>query len=572
MSRRSPSTEPFSSVNLPTEEQWDTIQDLCRANSAPSGAVATHTEAILEEGSTDLELYDEQLERYEEEIAALKEAYDAVAGERDVLRAYMMACRSTLAPIRRLPPELLLEIFKHMSPTKKTYLADRSSIYSEGISDLSTVAEVCVHWRRIIIGTPVLWSNMNMRSQGSDFIVLPIIRLCLKHSASLPLDIVYDPERDSRRGLRLLATHAERWRRLEFRLSVDDYGTRASIPAIRGRLPLLESLSISSYLSLAGIDAFEVAPKLTTVRFNKVPPKLPWAQLFSVTAELDNYPWPKSLEDIRAQLAFLAECFPSCAVTIPQLRIDEIPLSSPVTDLQLSGNVGCLSIGVVTRKLQPEATRQILGQIMQLLDLPRLQTLYIRHVSHADYDFISWPHHAFAKLARRAEDLTSLFLQDVLTTPGELAASLAHCSALRSLYVQDIDRSHEWLWDDAWERGVKSVEDHMLFTNDFARTFANTRLVPCLEVLAVAGYFLPDTLDDDVVADFLAARSAEKAFHFKACNIRARKSVNGLEDTTQDVYVRLRQLKVRTESPSLTFELVPWTQMLQYISQPFPLV
>ena len=65
--------------------------------------------------------------------------------------------QSVAAPVRRLPPELLSEVFIH---------------YSESISFtlcMVTVPCVCRFWRRVARSTPELWTSFNSRAQNRSY-------------------------------------------------------------------------------------------------------------------------------------------------------------------------------------------------------------------------------------------------------------------------------------------------------------------------------------------------------------------------------------------------------------------
>ncbi|KAJ7926208.1 hypothetical protein B0H13DRAFT_1561228, partial [Mycena leptocephala] len=69
------------------------------------------------------------------------------------LQAHVDGCRSAFSPVRRLPPELLCEIFASCLPSfrdsrREPCVAERA---------LLEISQVCATWRSLILGTPGLW-------------------------------------------------------------------------------------------------------------------------------------------------------------------------------------------------------------------------------------------------------------------------------------------------------------------------------------------------------------------------------------------------------------------------------
>jgi hypothetical protein len=102
-----------------------------------------------------------ELSRYDEQVACIhKQLHDLIL-ERDSLIHYAAGCGSLFAPIRRVPNELLVEIFA---------MASQPSRISEGTpqeepcrlakQDLLHLSQVCSHWNHVVMNTPMLWSNI----------------------------------------------------------------------------------------------------------------------------------------------------------------------------------------------------------------------------------------------------------------------------------------------------------------------------------------------------------------------------------------------------------------------------
>ncbi|KIM76273.1 hypothetical protein PILCRDRAFT_52577, partial [Piloderma croceum F 1598] len=91
------------------------------------------------------------ISRLDGKITRLQAVLDGLTNKRDALQTYTHSHTALVAPIRRLPPEVLLEIFLHYNN-------------ENNISDfqLNTapllLGSMCSRWRAIALSTPRLWT------------------------------------------------------------------------------------------------------------------------------------------------------------------------------------------------------------------------------------------------------------------------------------------------------------------------------------------------------------------------------------------------------------------------------
>ncbi|KAJ7876339.1 hypothetical protein B0H14DRAFT_2269147, partial [Mycena olivaceomarginata] len=81
---------------------------------------------------------------------------------RNALYTHATGCHSLFSPIRRVPPEILLEIFDFLSPACRKlkdewFSFGKGSGYRDGTEHLLQCSQVCWRWRRAVTGTPSLW-------------------------------------------------------------------------------------------------------------------------------------------------------------------------------------------------------------------------------------------------------------------------------------------------------------------------------------------------------------------------------------------------------------------------------
>ncbi|KAJ6557851.1 hypothetical protein B0H19DRAFT_906207, partial [Mycena capillaripes] len=91
-----------------------------------------------------------RLKRLDDEIADLQKAIDKLAEERNSLGAYVAAHKALISPVRRLPLDIIQEIFIACLPTH------RYCVMSASEAPI-LLGRICSAWRAISFSTPQLW-------------------------------------------------------------------------------------------------------------------------------------------------------------------------------------------------------------------------------------------------------------------------------------------------------------------------------------------------------------------------------------------------------------------------------
>ncbi|THU92057.1 hypothetical protein K435DRAFT_561534, partial [Dendrothele bispora CBS 962.96] len=87
---------------------------------------------------------------YDAEIVRPEVAFSALMHKRKCLQDYVAQHRSLLAPVRRLPPEVLSLIFL-------THCRQESS--KNTLIDSIVLSQVSIGWRRLALESPRLWTH-----------------------------------------------------------------------------------------------------------------------------------------------------------------------------------------------------------------------------------------------------------------------------------------------------------------------------------------------------------------------------------------------------------------------------
>lgn len=378
---------------------------------------------------------EKQLSRYDEEISRLRAIIEQVEAQRVVLQELVDGCRCLNAPIRRLPNELLDDIFSRCDWSLR--LENPNPLEKAvGLSPLC-LSQVCARWRSIGLSSHHLWTYIpltlrNPKSnpgQGRGGSCATVLCIYLERSGRLPLSIVVNVEDpDSwessqdpnaavivthyRRHplLRILARHSRRWRRANLYLAHQYFGAEEVLADIRGNLPLLEELYLGQRLRTK-CDIFAACPKLHRIELpvgGKV--EVPWKQLTHVLKGSLN----------------VAEAFDVLQSRCPKL----VHFSFSVHGLHGEYSATSSDLESISINLDYDAEEIDLVRFFDALTLPRLKSLNV--VSEGDS---IWPHLAFTSFLRRSAcPLHELSLR-IETPVGDLVEVLELVPTLTRLDV-----------------------------------------------------------------------------------------------------------------------------------------
>ncbi|KAJ7143156.1 hypothetical protein C8R43DRAFT_837403, partial [Mycena crocata] len=136
------------------------------------------------------------LAEYESQLDRLQETVLGILSARSKLQDYVNDCRAAVSPVRRLPPEILCEIFIPLSqsPPQRRVSSLRRAMAGIVKPEPIELSKVCSHWRRIIVGTPQFWSDVALyflewRGERQSAFLLHLLKLSLDRGATHPLNL-----------------------------------------------------------------------------------------------------------------------------------------------------------------------------------------------------------------------------------------------------------------------------------------------------------------------------------------------------------------------------------------------
>ncbi|KAL0576981.1 hypothetical protein V5O48_004991 [Marasmius crinis-equi] len=438
------------------------------------------------------------LESYEIEIQKLKATILTLETLQTGVRKAMERYGTLLAPVHRLPSDVLLEIFGHLCERNQL---DRNY---RMLPAVSTLASVCSRWREVAISTPVLWSSFTIDFDywavyhGSDGTgtLAELTRLFLERSKTTPLDIGLSfpldwlTELDLAPTLDLLHANSSRWRKLETFYSEWIASPRAGLlhtPNLQ-HLTLITRVPWENNNTTDVLDRFAGCPVLTSVHLDLEGPELmlslPWSQLRIM-----------HLDNCESQPAFSAitRCSNLQKLTLEGINDDRRPyvgsaiVSNTITSLSMQGDVA--------------KGREANIALVQHLSLPNLSYFEVVNDSihtprqEPSYDAM----HLVQFITRSRCSLTSLRLKSVSLTDTEVFSLLCLMPALENLDIG------EYPGLETNRIITRTFSDH-LFLDQRASDTSHATLLPRLAELKLSIH--SNGLDEQALSDALTSRWA----------------------------------------------------------------
>ncbi|KAJ7255137.1 hypothetical protein B0H12DRAFT_541135 [Mycena haematopus] len=218
-----------------------------------------------------------RLASLEAEISQLKEQLNHLEAEHAMLSKYHSQNATILSPLRRIPVEILAEIFQWTLPQ----LFDAPVNISNSPWVLTHVSS---HWRTVAASKPSLWSEIFLDFSFEQHYSLTMVRTQIERARTLKVWIYGCQHRDSRPQidmLVLLSQHSSIWEELRIRLTSDLVALiqtcRDPFPALRRAW--LEWDGPETQIAVESIDCFRMAVSLMDIgahsKYRFVPTLLP---------------------------------------------------------------------------------------------------------------------------------------------------------------------------------------------------------------------------------------------------------------------------------------------------------
>ncbi|KAJ6622716.1 hypothetical protein B0H10DRAFT_877768 [Mycena sp. CBHHK59/15] len=336
---------------------------------------------------------------------------------RDQEHDIIATLRDAIAPVRKLPVELMAEIFLFAVYVRTTKRDSATQL----VKAVLRLSQVCTYWRHLAHSTPRLWAGcrkFELHPRASRDPYLSLTKAWLERSAPLPNPIhlsirIHLSGRDGASTAPLtdvLLGIANRWRALHWHT----YTLAPLVQLSAGTLQNLETLYLDGGLIIGPqpkVTAFLTAPRLRKATLHKIGNmeliSMPWSQLTDISL---NHESPKACLDVLLQYPSLSGRSETTTV-LTQLKTLEL---------------GFIPLGQGRSYFMP---------FFQHLNAPALQAL----VMQLDSDLV-WSTTEFTLFQLRSPRIQRLTINYSSLGSEHLRAALKHARSLTHLRLFRCDR------------------------------------------------------------------------------------------------------------------------------------
>ncbi|KAF5364941.1 hypothetical protein D9758_008083 [Tetrapyrgos nigripes] len=429
-----------------------------------------------------LEQEERDVQKYAAELIVLEAAIAELQKKHDLARCRVEQCRSLLAPIRRLPAEIIVRVF--------SFCCDRSEAAQNIDCPVVRLSQVCAGWRELTRTTSSLWASLSIdlywwSAEVDRLKAMLDLHLELSHNA--PLNIILDSSESDDSSvtvcvLKALCAHSARWLSLTIDMDAPQLLRDISFLSAGNSLPRLRRLELRLFqpgLGQESIEVFRSAPALDDLtiancRFGRVMPPLPWRQLTRLTFQY-------CLTSIALRYLELAS---QARHVILVSCINDDFRHNPGSCPQISYLHNTLqSLSMIIDEVDPE-----LWVLFNFLTLPSLNYLkiscaYAGPLASQAFSFTAEHDGIASFLARSQCHLTSLCLENLPLRDTEVIALLQLLPTLTNLAIHDraLEQPHS---DDKIESPFTAHLFESLTVNN--TTTSHTGLLPRLKELGLA--------------------------------------------------------------------------------------
>jgi hypothetical protein len=436
---------------------------------------------------------------------------DQLLVQRAEVQAHYTNCMGLFAPIRQIPTEILVEIFKMCWEAFVSTIgpgAGSMSLAGEmsrlAHAPLLTLSQVCIRWHTIALGTPALWCDIDVEAiLWADPLHVDnnmnLLRAALERSGNHPLSVSISNECAAIPHVPaydLISRHSERWETVVFECRFSDL---LPLSGIKGRLPNVENLHIYCWGddAVRALETFRDLPRLRRIDFCPIAGRslaqLPWEQLNDVEC------WEFRLHGNESVIpTILPRLSRGATFCLAFSWLDQdVETDQPLEGPSVRSDIAVLVIQV--SDFSPTIAPTMLEFLLATLTLPLLhEFVFVVQHRYSDLPFL-WPHSQFLSLADRSSfhsHLHTLHIYHVTVSDAELLQALAVLPALKSLSISD----HAQLPRDGSVEQVL-ISDTLLVA--LTRTPASPCLVPDLHFFDCQSML---RFDDNVYLDCVLSR------------------------------------------------------------------
>jgi hypothetical protein len=241
------------------------LQRVHSSNGFPSEIMATH--AVLVIGAATIV----GPARYDSEIDILRSALEKSIHSSTSSNYSSAPSQAISSPIRRLPCEVLVEIFRlSLSPMRRREMHPRYAVWRLSKSELLQLSRVCSHWHTLAIGTPIFWSDIELHlhylhTEPAKYMqeMMELLQASIERARNAPLTVILrcGYHLSSSPVLQLLAQFSHRMEKISI---VGRFSSLHEFAIMESELPLLRSLELDVE-GLKSRGSFQSTPQLEEI-------------------------------------------------------------------------------------------------------------------------------------------------------------------------------------------------------------------------------------------------------------------------------------------------------------------
>ncbi|KAK7006196.1 hypothetical protein R3P38DRAFT_3037251, partial [Favolaschia claudopus] len=458
------------------------VEHLLHTNIVPAPQEYAAIPEILVEPRKKLAALDGEIQQIEQHLAEIR-------GKREVLAADIDAHVALLSPIRRIPEDVLRDIF--VSSVPRT----RNAVLSCSEAPL-LLCNVSSGWRNIALSTPRLWSSLHVvlpGGSGSRFqAMLSLAKSWIARSGILPLSLSiglsrswwnWEENNDMAPLLELLTAVSDRWEAIEFHAPKDDsndHFSQALSSVSSARVPMLTRVKYNCLDARALSCDFLSSPSITSFAWSFIPEtpletmSIAWSSLTCLDLGSKGYdaPWTG-----QRTLQILQRCVNLEACTLVITNADPAAIPDDTVDLPR-----LTSLAVTCRD------HTIASLILQRMRVPQL-------ISFTCTEPVEPSLHLFSTVTGHTKVLRNLDITATFTR-----ALWLHMMKYGSMFSPTVETIRISSLEGHWVG-----DDDILAFNDAVLDTLSSTALPALTSLTLRGCQL---LTDRGVLDYVRGRAA----------------------------------------------------------------
>ncbi|KAL0064275.1 hypothetical protein AAF712_008719 [Marasmius tenuissimus] len=378
-----------------------------------------------------------KIHRNAQELESLQAAMHVLETEQSTLTRYVRESTSLLSPIRKLPVELLGQIF-NMHCTRGT----GNIIGEKSYCPAFELSQVCYFWREVMLSRAELWGNLEVRLEQLSGASLELLRRFLDNSKSSALYLRVTSgywissasyTTTAWEALVLLLQNSHRWLSATLRLDYQLFlgASKKIAESLEGDTTLSQQHRPFARLEHLDVSWFDC--RITSAYNDREPIHL-----------FENVPSLRSLT-----IPHYDDCFVFPLSQLQELNLTNVHRSpAPILDQTTSlkrltinnfaiRDPGLLSHPQVSHithlKIQVSSYFQslTLKHLLDHLELPSLTSFSVSEPFHRYTDRQTWSQSAFVSLLKRSRcQLRKLGIYEILVAGDELVEILGMCPEL----------------------------------------------------------------------------------------------------------------------------------------------